>query len=92
MWTNYYYLEARRLAAERTVNTELAEMAREAALYREARRAGSESGFREPHPLRRAAARLALAVGRTALRIARSLDERVVGDGAGVHSGASPLG
>jgi hypothetical protein len=26
MWPNYYYLEARRLAAERTVDAELAEL------------------------------------------------------------------
>lgn len=92
MWPNYYYLEARRLAAERTVDAELAEVAREAALYREAQRAASGNRSGEPRRLRRAAARLALAVGQTALRIARSLDERVASDGASAHSGASPLG
>jgi hypothetical protein len=92
MWPNYYYLEARRLAAERTVDAELAELARLAALYRDARRAGVEDPSLGSGALRRAGARLALTVGRAALRLAGLLDERVAGDAAGMHSGATPLG
>ena len=76
MWPNFYYLEARRLAGERTIDAELAELAREAALYREAQRSG------QPGAPRRLAAQVALITGRTALRIARSLDECAVAESA----------
>jgi hypothetical protein len=85
MWPNYYYLEARRIAAQRTVEIELAEMAREAALYRETHRTA------ERHALRRAGARLALAAGRASVRLAQALDECAAGDAA-VRSDATPLG
>jgi hypothetical protein len=86
MWPNYYYLEARRLAAERTVDAELAELVREAALYRQAHPSTDR------HPLRRAAARLAMTAGRASVRLARVLDECAVGEGAGSPSGATRLG
>ena len=76
MWPNFYYLEARRLAGERTSDTEQAEIAREAALYRAAQRSG------QPGVPRRLAAQVALITGRTALRIARSLDECAVAETA----------
>ena len=86
MWPNYYELEARRLAVQRTRRVELAELAREAALYRETQQTSGR------HVLRRGAARLALAAGRASVRLARALDECAVGDGAGIHSGATRLG
>ena len=86
MWPNYYYLEARRLAAERTVDAELAEMARLAALYRQAHSSAAR------HPFRRAAARLAMTAGRASVRLAGVLDECAVGDGAGSPSGATRVG
>ena len=72
MWPNFYYLEARRLAGERTIDAELGELAREAGLYREAQRSDQPGAFR------RLVAQGALITGRTALRIARSLDECAV--------------
>jgi len=86
MWPNYYYIEARRLAAERTIDAEMAELAREAALYREAHRTT------QPGAPRRFAAQVALFTGRTALRIARSLDECAGADVSGNPSSATPVG
>ncbi len=86
MWVNHYYLEARRLAAERTAEGDRAALARLAACYRDAQRAGSGEASPLSNSLRRTAARLALAVGKAALRVARSLDERTAAD-----SGASPV-
>ena len=81
MWPNYYYLEARRLAAERTVEAELAEPW-----------SGSPSaterlgGSFQPEPngdelAPAGGCQLALTIGR--LRLARALDERVAADGPG---------
>ena len=86
MWPNYFYIEARRLAAERTIEAELAEMIREAALYREAHRVV------QPGALRRFAAQLALLTGRAALRLARALDECAGSDTGSSPSNATPLG
>jgi hypothetical protein len=85
MWPSYYLLEARRLANERTVDAELAVLIKEAAEYRRAH------PNTEPNILRRAGARLALAVSRATLRLARTLDE-CVAEGAGAPLGAAPLG
>jgi hypothetical protein len=85
MWPNYYLLEARRLANERTANTELEQLIHEARLYRLAH------PNTEPNAARRAGARLALAASRASLRLARTLDE-CIADGAGAPTGATPLG
>jgi len=85
MWPNYYLLEARRLANERTVEGEHAALIREAAEYRRAH------PNTEPNMLRRAAARLALAASRVTLRLARTLDE-CVAESNGAPNGAAPLG
>ena len=86
MWPNYYLLEARRLAAERTLDAELAEMAREAALYREAHRTT------ERRTVRRVAAQLALAVSHGSVRLARALDDCVVSEGQGGSFESTQLG
>ena len=86
MWPSYYLLEARRLAAERTLDAELAEMAREAARYREGHRTT------ERRTVRRVAARLALAVSHGSVRLARSLDECVVSEGQGGPFETTQLG
>lgn len=85
MWPNYYLFEARRVANQRTANTELEQLIEEARLYRLAH------PNTEPNGLRRAGARLALAASRASLRLARTLDE-CVADGAGTPSGATPVG
>ena len=86
MWPNQYLIEAHRLTSELILDADRAALAREAKLYREAHRGDDHAGPR------RAAARLALAAARGSVRLARFLDECAVGDGAGVHSGATPLG
>jgi hypothetical protein len=82
MWPNYYVIEARRLASERQAE---AQRAHQAVLARQDADPGS------PNVLRRSGARIALAVGRQSLRIARVLDE-CVADGTGATSSATPLG
>ena len=86
MWPNFYYLEARRLAGERTIDVELAELAREAALYRETNRTG------EVRTVRRVAARLVLAVGNGSVRLARALDDCVVSEAQGGPVESAQLG
>lgn len=81
----HFYLEARRLASERTIDAELAVLVREAELYRLAH------PNTEPNALRRVAARLALATSRASLRLARTLDE-CVADGAGASTSATQVG
>lgn len=85
MWPTYSLLEARRLANDRTIDIELAELAREALAYRQAH------PNTEPNALRRTGARVALAASRASLWVARALDE-CAAEGAGIHSGATPLG
>jgi len=85
MWPNYYLLEARRLANERSHDGELATLIQEAAEYRRAH------PNTEPNVLRRAAARLALAASRATLRLARTLDECIAESGAAPNN-AAPLG
>ncbi len=80
MWPNYYYLEARRLAAERSREAEAAALARAATLYRSSHEPAASSGR-----LRRSAARVAVAVGRQSLRLARALDG-CVADAGGAPS------
>jgi hypothetical protein len=83
MWPNYWYLEARRLVAERAREADQAALARLAVCYRDAQRVVPDERSRGSSSLRRAGARLALTVGRTALRLARALDQRVAADGPG---------
>jgi hypothetical protein len=85
MWPNYYLLEARRLANERTIDAELAVLIHEAAEYRRAHPST------EPNVPRRVGARLALAASRATLRLARTLDE-CVAEANGASNGAAPLG
>jgi len=86
MFPTFYLVEAHRLAAERQLDADQAELARQAELYRRA------TAVDTPNVLRRIAARFALATSRAALRLARTLDECAAADGAGARSGASPLG
>jgi len=85
MWPNYYLVEAHRLATERQLDADLAELAREAALYRLAH------PNTRPNAIRRAGARVALAASRASLRLAQAFDE-CAADGSGARSGATPLG
>jgi hypothetical protein len=84
MWPNYYLLEARRLANERTNNAKLAVLIQEAAEYRR------DHPNTEPNVLRRTGARLALTASRATLRLARTLDE-CVAEGTGAPTGVAPL-
>ena len=86
MFPTFFLVEARRLATEHELDADQAELAREAALYRRAH------ATNEPNALRRIAARLALAMSRAALRLARVLDECAAADGGGARSEASPVG
>lgn len=85
MFPTFFLVEARRLAVERELDADRAELAREAALFRLAHESG------EPNVLRRSGARLALAASRASLRLAETLDE-CVAEGGGARSGASPVG
>ncbi len=85
MFPTFFLVEAHRLAVERELDADRAELAREAALFRLAHQST------EPNMLRRAGARVALAASRASLRLAQALDE-CVAEGGGAPSGASPLG
>ena len=85
MLPTFYLVEARRLAVERELDADRAELAREAALFRLTHEGG------EANVLRRTGARAALAASRASLRLAQALDE-CVAEGGGARSGASPLG